>query len=76
MEPKLKAKELVKRYADFNSSILQMMSGKYSNEIAKQCALIAVDEIIKEYSTLPHFGELYLENIEYYQEVKQEIELL
>jgi hypothetical protein len=73
MTAKEKAKELYdKMYLvpELNGSCI------LTKHTAKQCALIAVDEIIKEYSTLPHFGELYLENIEYYQEVKQEIELL
>lgn len=40
-------------------------------QIAKQCALIAVDEIIKE---LKNFGLKY--PIEWWKEVKQEIEKL
>jgi hypothetical protein len=69
MTPKEKAKELVKRYADFNSSMLQMMSGKYSNGIAKQCALIAVDEILNMYFS-NHLEE------DYWKDVKVEIVLL
>jgi hypothetical protein len=42
----------------------------------KQCALAAVCEIIQEYTTLPHFGELYSINIDYWEEVKQEIKKL
>lgn len=74
MTPKEKAIELVKRYANFNSSILQMMSGKYSNGIAKQCALIAVDEILKE-----HFGddsEYGTRRYYYFKEVEKEINKL
>ena len=75
MTAKEKAKELVNCFTKckdkFNSYYVIPII-----EDAKQCALIAVDEIIKEYSTLPHFGELYLENIEYLEEVKQEIEKL
>ena len=40
-------------------------------QIAKQCALIAVDEIIKE---LKNFGLKY--SIEWWEEVKQELEKL
>lgn len=59
MTPKEKAKELVEKY----DSTLTYLESKSK---AKQCALIAVDEIIKEVvlSTM------------YWQEVKQEIELL
>ena len=71
MTPKEKAKELVKRYA-----LLSWKGKEFNLEYYKQCALIAVDELIKEYCTLPHFGELYQENIEYWEKVKQEIELL
>ena len=70
MTPKEKAKELLV---------------KFYNEVkhyerAKQCALIAVDEMIKELEELlegderPSAGVYYL--WEYYKEVKQEIELL
>jgi hypothetical protein len=59
MTPKEKAKELVEKYAIWSW-----------NE-AKQCALIAVDEILK---ALP---EDYQNDIwSYWQEVKQEIEKL
>lgn len=74
MEPKEKAKELVdKYYSKFHRSGFNH---------AKQCALIAVDEILK-------FEQLYLtrldakmnryteeSSVEYWQEVKQEIEKL
>ena len=59
MKPKEKAKELVDRYYfvdDYHS-------------FSKQCALIAVDEIIN----LDYFSE---EGREYWQEVKKEIEKL
>jgi hypothetical protein len=70
MTPKEKAKELVKRYTDFNSSTLQIMSGKYSTGIAKQCVLIAVDEMIEETLTYPSLRKIYWER------VKKEIEQL
>ena len=71
MTPKEKAKELVERFIPFS---MDNHIEKYAIHIGKQCALICVDEIIKEYTTLPHFGELYEENIEYWNKVKQEIE--
>jgi len=79
MTPKEKAQELVKKYE------IQFLSfGDYLPTIkAKQCALIAVDEIIKASPTNPLKGgyiELYSdmvdEAIDYWQEVKQEIEKL
>ena len=59
MTPKQKAKELVNKY-------LQIYDGRVIQ--AKQCALIAVDEILKV--SITYAGKDY----EYYQEVKQEIE--
>jgi hypothetical protein len=69
MTPKEKAKEL------FHYYIKELLSAKYSingfviKDLAKQCALIAVDEIIN----LDYFS---VEGREYWQEVKQEIEKL
>lgn len=61
-KPKEKAVELVNRY-------LQIYDGRVPQ--AKQCALIAVDELIKEV-------KYWTPNIRkrYYEEVKQEIEKL
>ena len=47
--------------------------------IAKEMALIAVDEIIKSIPCREEYGGdgwILIENIEYYQEVKKEIEKL
>jgi putative IMPACT (imprinted ancient) family translation regulator len=76
MTPKEKAKELVEKmsYNDFDED------HNCSHYVAKNCALIAVDEMIKELEELlegderPSVGVYYL--WEYYKEVKQEIELL
>jgi len=72
MKSKEKAMELVEKY----ENIVPMIDGYYSYEKmieehfnkSKQCALIAVDEILKVIHT----------NMEdkYWQEVKQEINLL
>jgi hypothetical protein len=82
MTPKEKAKELIHYY------IKELLSAKYSingfviNDLAKQCALIAVDEIINSSPSLPILGDSgsYGEDIElsklYWIEVKQEIEKL
>ena len=67
MTPKLKAKELVDKF----STVPLLDSYE-----AKQCALIAVDEII---NSNPHSNPLNTDvhsTMSYWQEVKQEIELL
>lgn len=65
MTPQEKAKELVYKY--FN------LTDHMQFEEAKQCALIAVDEILNA-------GAMYFEDatvfLNYYEEVKQEIEKL
>ena len=61
MTPKLKAKELVDKF----SAVPLLDSYE-----AKQCALIAVDEIILE------MNNVMVPNKYYWQEVKQEIENL
>ena len=60
MDPKLKAKELVDK-------MLNCYQGHIDEYTAKQCALIAVDEILDVCKT-------YLSS--YYLEVKKEIEKL
>jgi hypothetical protein len=67
MSPKEKAEELFTTYR-FVLSIPNAPLGEYKDQIAKQCALIAVDEI----SSAIGFSI----NDEYWQEVKQEIEKL
>jgi hypothetical protein len=65
MTPLKKARELVKKYLYlYNTNI---------NE-SKQCALIAVEEIINIDNIKPYV--LHKEIIKFYQEVKKEIELL
>jgi hypothetical protein len=69
MTPKEKAIEIVDKYNELLS--VHVFNGTY--DIAQQCALIAVDELIKSWDK-----DLY-ENCgasEYWQEVKQEIEKL
>lgn len=70
--PKEKAKEIYCKYADaLNIRDLQTTA----NPFAKQCALIAVDEIIKEYGT---YYEVIVDDkqVSYWQQVKTEIENL
>ena len=70
MTPKEKAKELVDKYNQFDFNTIVNSTQK---EYAKQCAFIAVDEILyimkEEYLS----GAL---KIEYWEQVKQEIEIL
>ena len=69
LTPKEKAKELVEKFSDLEDG--EMYIGK-----AKQCALIAVDEII---NSLENYGKESdeLQNMEndfrYWQEVRQEL---
>jgi len=71
MTPKEKSQELFDKYWELNTDF----DGLVKYELAKQCALIAVDEILK---TNPYEwdGEDLNSTIEYWQEVKQEIENL
>ena len=65
MTPKEKATELVNKFIEF-TRVFDDCSGWVDDIIsAKQCALIAVDELIK--ATVP------LTSTYYWQEVKQEI---
>jgi len=73
MTPKEKAKELVNKYLRtypiYNNPTVVI---SYTNNEAKQCALIAVDEIIN--NSLEYMGcDLKDGEIIYWQEVKQEI---
>jgi hypothetical protein len=82
MTPKEKAKELVDKYADNLPRIWYNVVESKNYHSARQCALIAVDEII---SIVPYenynrdtlcpydFADL---SREYWQDVKQEIEKL
>ena len=90
MTPKEKAEELVKKYEDYvcgyvGSSMLT--NTEYPEQIlkqAKQCALIAVDEIIESEPILPNnskpFGEKiqsirhnFIDANNFWQEVKNEL---
>jgi hypothetical protein len=65
MTPKEKAKELYTTYIDYT----------YGDFNCKQCALIAVDEILED-NVDDMSEELFDIRIEYWQSVKQEIEKL
>jgi hypothetical protein len=69
MTPKEKAQELFGKYAMYLRA--NLMYDEEANEDAKQCALIAVDEILDTIKWC--IGD---SQVEYWQEVKKEIELL
>ena len=77
MTPKEKAEELVKVYYKL---LPISASFEYSLNICKQCALIAVDEIIKSnpcYEDSDRGGNFqWNDNTYYWQEVKNEINKL
>ena len=67
MTPKEKAKELVDKFSDLEDG--EMYIGK-----AKQCALIAVDEMLNEYPNQCPKDSYEYERHLYWLEVKSEIE--
>jgi hypothetical protein len=71
MTAKEKAKEL------YNKMIVDFTIDKWQS---KQCALVAVDEIIKSNPTSelsnPFLGNRTYENVNYWKDVKKEIESL
>jgi hypothetical protein len=69
MTPKEKAEELVLKYLRIDNNTKEW----FNMHIAKQCALIAVDELIKE-QTMWQNGEV--NPVLYWQEVKNEINKL
>ena len=84
MTPKEKAKELFTSYLILFPEFYNDLEYGYNDVKAKQCALIAVDEIIKVCPYISKNNCTSLEQVradeiefsEYWQEVKQEIEKL
>jgi hypothetical protein len=66
MTAKEKAQELVLKYSRIKTH--KIFNGWCHKITAQQCALIAVDEILKLHKKLP------LETLEYYVQVKNEIQ--
>lgn len=76
MTPKEKAKELYHRYHALGSDFTRGVS---MHEFAKQCALIAVDEILESQPSYNYWNTYYDEEpsaITFWTEVKHEIEKL
>ena len=72
MKAKEKAKELVNKFYPRVTSY--SLDRKNQNENAKQCALIAVDEILDSYTNEKSNGFIISDKIiPYWEEVKQEI---
>jgi len=74
MTPKEKAEDLFSTYR-YALSIPNVPLGELKDDVAKKCALIAVDEIMQSLTVLP-YGIKYLSHIDYLEEVKQEIKKL
>ena len=84
MTPKEKAEELVDKFYQTTPNEYFVnepigIKGRYKSwEQAKQCALIAVDEILNgyEFDSLDIEHKRIMDNINFWDEVKQEIEKL
>ena len=83
MTPKGKAQDLVEKMMLYSYDKIEneiypkyIVDNKIKKELAKQCALIAVDEIIKQEAERCLAYKETDKFIDYWQEVKQEIELL
>jgi hypothetical protein len=73
MTPKEKAKELVDKFTNLYEGINLGLAKKHW---AKQCALIAVEEILSDYKNYLMHENTEYKGLMYWQEVKKEIELL
>jgi hypothetical protein len=74
MTPKQKAKQLVKKFTSATMTLVADYEWVDDIQSAKQCALIAVDEIIEAIEW--HEYETPNKEIRFWVEVKKEIELL
>ena len=76
MTPKEKAKELFDKYC-YAIRTEEQIDAYWTNVIhAKQCALIAVDEIIKANPNSNPFNTDVVSTMKYWNEVRHEIEKL
>ena len=85
MTPKEKAEELVDKFhikvhvSFVENSIPSVVNALMLYDSAKQLALIAVDEILNYFSKetfMMAYPEIAISEVEYWQEVKQEIKAL
>jgi hypothetical protein len=76
MKPQEKAKQLIETYLKMNDGLIEEFI-PIPKEGAKQCALVAVDEIINANGLHPNDTNYDYNKAEvYWQEVKKEIQLL
>lgn len=73
MTAKEKAQELINKYIEPAKSYYSPIEWKEKNYKAKKCALIAVEEILDD-DMFDMSEELFVKRIEYWQQVKEEIE--
>jgi len=78
LTPKEKAEELVNKFEKYSPGIYWPNGDgthTYESNAAKQCALIAVDEILNNFGLLTNGKHHFCDyaTISYYEEVKQEI---
>jgi hypothetical protein len=76
MTPKEKAEKLFNKFIIIDDLSDSTGNSLYFNAHAKQCALIAVDEILNANPNYPEFKENEGTPIRYWEVVKQEIENL
>jgi hypothetical protein len=75
MTPQEKSEELYSKYYNrIEHSLSEDVSG-FEKDIVKHLVVIAVDEILVSFTAMS-YGLLYLGQINYWEEVKQEIEKL
>jgi hypothetical protein len=76
MTPQEKARELFTKFIEHTKE-WDELDGYVDDEYrAKECALIAVDEVIECCKQYDELNETYVTQIDYWTEVKQEIEKL
>ena len=75
MEPKEKAKELVVKFMEIDSDSDMFDGFKMGFFYSQRCASIAVDEILNQLNVMDG-GFSFEKEIEFWQQVKQEIEKL
>ena len=73
MEAKEKAEELVNKFIPHTRVFHEVLGWEDYKDSAKQCAIIAVDEIIDALCIIP-YGIEYLQKRDYWQQVKHEIQ--
>ena len=76
MTPKEKAQELVQKYYNRFEHTISDEYAEVEYEVCKQCALIAVDEIIDSEPQYEWSNDYWKNPNDFWQEVKQEIENL